>query len=136
MPKNAPHREEYEKTYLEMMQALPPLQRQDGYWNVSLMDENDFGGKELTGTALFTYGMAWGINHGLLSKKQYLPIITKATNAMLKDCVQSNGFLGYVQGTGKEPKDGQPLSADKQPDFEDFGLGCFLLSGAEVLKMK
>lgn len=136
LPKNAPHREEYEKTYLEMMQALPPLQRQDGFWNVSLMDENDFGGKELTGTALFTYGMAWGINHGLLSKKQYLPIIAKATNAMLKDCVQPNGFLGYVQGTGKEPKDGQPLSADKQPDFEDFGLGCFLLSGAEVLKMK
>ena len=100
------------------------------------MDENDFGWKELTGTALFTYGMAWGINHGLLSKKQYLPIIAKATNAMLKDCVQPNGFLGYVQGTGKEPKDGQPLSADKQPDFEDFGLGCFLLSGAEVLKMK
>lgn len=136
LPKNAPHREEYEKIYLEMMQALPPLQRQDGFWNVSLMDENDFGGKELTGTALFTYGMAWGINHGLLSKKQYLPIIAKATNAMLNDCVQPNGFLGYVQGTGKEPKDGQPLSADKQPDFEDFGLGCFLLSGAEVLKMK
>jgi rhamnogalacturonyl hydrolase YesR len=136
MPKNAPHRAEYEKTYLEMMKALVPLQRTDGFWNVSLMDETDFGGKELTGTALFTYGMAWGINKGLISKKTYKPIVAKAINAMMKDCVHPNGFLGYVQGTGKEPKDGQPLSFDKVPNFDDFGVGCFLLAGAEVYKMK
>lgn len=136
MPKNAPHRAEYEKTYLEMMKSLKGLQRADGFWNVSLIDSNDFGGKELTGTALFTYGMAWGVNHGLLKKKVYLPLITKATKAMLKDSVHPNGFLGYVQGTGKEPKDGQPLSFKKEPNFEDFGLGCFLLAGAEVYKMK
>jgi hypothetical protein len=34
------------------------------------------------------------------------------------------------------PSDGQPLSYDKMPDFEDFGLGCFLLAGSEVYKMK
>lgn len=135
MPKNAPHRDEYQKTYLEMMQALVPLQRSDGFWNVSLTDEDDFGGKELTGTALFVYGMAWGIRNGLLDKKIYLPIVAKATNAMLKDCVHPSGFLGWVQGTGKEPKDGQPLSYDKQPDYEDFGLGCFLLAGTEVAKL-
>jgi hypothetical protein len=27
--------------------------------------------------------------------------------------------LGYVQGTGKEPKDGQPVILDHTPDFED-----------------
>ncbi|SDE45989.1 unsaturated rhamnogalacturonyl hydrolase [Pricia antarctica] len=32
-------------------------------------------------------------------------------------------------------KDGQPLSYDKIPDFEDYGLGCFLLAGSEVYKM-
>ncbi|MCU0468113.1 MAG: glycoside hydrolase family 88 protein [Arcicella sp.] len=136
MPKNAPHREEYLKTYLEMMQALPALQRTDGFWNVSLMDETDFGGKELTGTALFTYGMAWGLNKGLLNKKIYKPIVTKAMNALIKDCVHPNGFLGYVQGTGKEPKDGQPVTYDKVPNFGDFGVGCFLLAGSEVYKMK
>jgi len=135
MPKNAPHREEYERIYLKMMKALAPLQRQDGFWNVSLMDETDFGGKELSGTALFTYGMAWGVNQGLLNKKQYKPIIAKAMNAMIKDCVHPNGFLGFVQGTGKEPKDGQPLSFDKVPNFTDFGVGCFLLAGAEVFRM-
>ncbi|GAB3013409.1 glycoside hydrolase family 88/105 protein [Spirosoma pulveris] len=136
LPKDAPHRDEYEKTYLEMMQALPPLQRTDGFWNVSLHDPANFGGKELTGTALFTYGMAWGINHGLLDGNVYKPIITKAWNAMATESVHPNGFLGYVQGTGKEPKDGQPVTYDSKPDFEDYGLGCFLLAGTELYKLK
>lgn len=136
MPKDAPHREEYEKTYLEMMKALPPLQRADGYWNVSLHDPTNYGGKELTGTALFIYGMAWGVNHGLLNAKTYRPIIAKAWNAMATDSVHPNGFLGYVQGTGKEPKEGQPVTYDSKPDFEDYGLGCFLLAGTELCKLK
>ena len=136
LPKDAPHRDEYEKIYLEMMRALPPLQRPDGFWNVSLHDPTNFGGKELTGTALFTYGMAWGINHGLLDAKTYRPIIANAWNAMSTDCVHPNGFLGYVQGTGKEPKDSQPVTYTSKPDFEDYGLGCFLLAGVELYKMK
>jgi hypothetical protein len=37
---------------------------------------------------------------------------------------------------GKEPKDGQQVTVDKIPDFVDFGLGCFLLAGSEVYKLK
>jgi unsaturated rhamnogalacturonyl hydrolase len=136
MPKNAPHRQEYEQMYMALMKALPPLQRADGFWNVSLHDATHFGGKELSGTALFTYGMAWGINQGLLDKAQYQPIIAKAWQAMVKDGVHTDGFLGFVQGTGKEPKDGQPVSFTSKPDFEDYGLGCFLLAGSEVYKLK
>ena len=136
LPKDAPHRAEYEQTYREMMQTLPALQRPDGYWNVSLHDASHFGGKELTGTALFVYGMAWGMNQGLLDKTVYGPVVAKAWNAMATDSVHPNGFLGYVQGTGKEPADGQPVTYDSKPDFEDYGLGCFLLAGAELYKMK
>lgn len=136
LPKDAPHRDEYQQTYLEMMKALPPLQRPDGYWNVSLHDSTNFGGKELTGTALFIYGMAWGVSQGLLDGRVYKPIITKAWTAMATESVHPNGFLGYVQGTGKEPKDGQPVTYDSKPDFEDYGLGCFLLAGTELYKMK
>lgn len=135
MPKNAPHRNEYLSVYKEMIEALVPLQRTDGYWNVSLKDSTNFGGKELSGTALFTYGMAWGINHGILKKKTYLPIIIKAWNAMSTECLHPDGMLGFVQGTGKEPKDGQPVGYNNVPDFEDYGLGCFLLAGSEVYKL-
>jgi unsaturated rhamnogalacturonyl hydrolase len=135
IPQNEIHRQEYLADYKSMMNALAKVQRADGYWNVSLHDSTNFGGKEITGTSLFVYGMAWGINYGHLDKKKYLPIVTKAWNAM-KDAVHANGFLGYVQGTGKEPKESQPVTYDREPDFEDFGLGCFLLAGSEVYKLK
>lgn len=136
IPENEAHRNEYLKTYNEMIKALVPIQRADGFWNVSLQDATHFGGKETSGTALFVYGMAWGVNQGILDKATYLPVITKAWNAMTKDAVQKNGFIGFMQGTGKEPKDGQPVSYTSVPDFEDYGLGCFLLAGTEVYKLK
>nr|WP_276902515.1 glycoside hydrolase family 88 protein [Pedobacter kyonggii] len=136
IPEDEAHRNEYLKTYHEMIKALVPIQRADGFWNVSLHDSTHFGGKETSGTALFVYGMAWGVNQGILDKATYLPIITKAWKAMTKDAVQKNGFIGYMQGTGKEPKDGQPVSYTSMPDFEDYGLGCFLLAGTEVYKLK
>ncbi|MNY71153.1 Glycosyl Hydrolase Family 88 [compost metagenome] len=80
--------------------------------------------------------MAYGINAGILKKETYLPVIEKAWNALTKESLHDTGFLGYLQSTGKEPKDGQPLSYDKIPDFEDYGLGCFLLAGYEIYKMK
>ena len=135
IPEDETHRAEYLQDYKEMMAALVPIQRKDGYWNVSLHDPEHFGGKETTGTSLFVYGMAWGINNGILDAKTYKPVLTKAWNAMLKDSVHPDGFLGFVQGTGKEPKDGQPVSYTSMPDFEDYGLGCFLLAGSEVYKM-
>jgi rhamnogalacturonyl hydrolase YesR len=135
LPKDAPHRDEYQKTLVQMVEALIPIQRKDGFWNASLHDPNNFGGKELTGTALFAYGMAWGVNNGILSKKRYLPVIKKAWNAMIKESVHSDGFLGYVQGTGKQPSDSQPVSYDRVPNFEDYGLGCFLLAGSEVYQL-
>jgi len=136
IPVNEAHRAEYIDDFKSMMNALAKIQRADGYWDVSLHDSTNFGGKELTGTSLFVYGMAWGINNGLLDKKKYLPIVVKAWAAMAKESVHENGFLGYVQGTGKEPKESQPVTYDREPDFEDFGLGCFLLAGSEVYKLK
>ncbi|HXB94034.1 MAG TPA: glycoside hydrolase family 88 protein, partial [Puia sp.] len=135
LPLNDAHRPEYLQNYLDMVSALVPLQRADGFWNVSLHDSTHFGGKEVTGTALFTYGMAWGIRQGYLDKKTYDPVVMKAWNALVADALHPDGMLGFVQGTGKEPKDGQPVGYDKIPDFEDFGLGCFLLAGSEVYQI-
>jgi rhamnogalacturonyl hydrolase YesR len=115
---------------------LLPVQRPDGFWNPSLHDPNNFGSKELSGSSLFIYGMAWAINNGLIDRATYLPVVTRTWNALVKDCVHPEGFLGYVQGTGKEPKDGQPVNYEHVPDFEDYGLGCFLLAGTEVYKLK
>jgi len=136
IPENAPHRDQYISDFKAMAEALVKLQRDDGFWNVSLHDPTHFGGKETTGTALFTYAMTWGVNHSMLDESTYRPVIVKAWNAMSQEALQSNGFLGYVQGTGKEPADGQPVTVSSMPDFEDYGLGCFILAGTEVCKMR
>ncbi len=135
IPANEKHRTDYINDFLAMSKALKKCQRKDGFWNASLHDESNFGGKESSGTSLFVYGMAWGIRHGLLDRKEYLPVLLKAWDGLVKEAVHPNGFLGYVQGTGKEPKDGQPTTYDSVPDFEDYGIGCFLLAGVEMYKL-
>jgi rhamnogalacturonyl hydrolase YesR len=136
LPKTDPHYKEYLQDFKDMAAALLPIQREDGFWNVSLHDPNNYGGKETSGTSLFAYGFAWGINHGFLNKKQYMPAIAKAWNGIVKDALHENGVIGFLQSTGKEPKEGQPVTYDKIPDFEDYGLGCFLLAGVEISKLK
>lgn len=135
IPQDEAHRAEYLQDYKDLLEALLPIQRADGFWNVSLHDADHFGGRETSGTALFVYGMAWGINKGILDEKTYRPVVEKAWIAMSNEAIHPSGFLGFMQGTGKEPKDGQPVSFSSMPDFEDYGLGCFLLGGTEVYKM-
>ncbi|MDO4758901.1 MAG: glycoside hydrolase family 88 protein [Rikenellaceae bacterium] len=135
LPASHPYRALYIEDLKTMCKALKACQRPDGYWNVSLHDATNYGGKEVTGTSLFIYGMAWGIRQGILDRDEYLPIVAKAWNAMATEAVHEDGFLGYVQGTGKEPKDGQPVTYDSKPDFEDYGTGCFLLAGTEIYKL-
>lgn len=122
------------KDFLLMSAGLLKCQREDGFWNPSLTSTN-YAMKETSGTALFLYGMSWGIRNGLLKAKDYRPACDKAWTAMVNDAVHKDGFLGWMQGTGKDPSAGQPLSYDKVPDFEDYGTGCFLLGAAEYYKL-
>ena len=135
IPEEEPHRDEYITVFQEMAEALVQVQREDGFWNSSLHDPDDFGGKETSGTAFFTYGLAWGVNNRILTDPQYRSAAIKGWNGMVNDALHPDGFLGYVQSTGKQPSDGQPLSYDKAPNFEGYGLGGFLLAGSEMVKM-
>jgi unsaturated rhamnogalacturonyl hydrolase len=135
LPSTDAHRAEYLADFVAMSDALRAVQRSDGFWNVSLHDPTHFGGKETTGTALFAYGMAMGARKGWISDATYRPIAVKAWTAMVADSLQATGFLGWVQGTGKQPSDGQPVTVDHVPDYEDYGLGCFLLAGSEIARL-
>jgi rhamnogalacturonyl hydrolase YesR len=135
LPETDAHRAEYLQDFKEMAAALKAIQRDDGFWNPSLGDPNHFGGPEGSGTSLFVYGMAWGIRKGILDEATYAPVIIKAWKSLVAVSVQPSGFLGYMQSTGDDPSDGQPLSATKVPDFEDYGVGCFLLGGSELAKL-
>ena len=135
LPADDPHRPVYTADFLAMCRALAACQREDGTWGVSLHDPDHFGGPEGSGTALFAYGLAWGIRTGRLDSATYRPVLARAWNALERICIQDDGFLGYMQGSGKMPSDAQPLSARKIPDFEDYGTGCVLLAGSEIYRL-
>jgi rhamnogalacturonyl hydrolase YesR len=132
LPEDDPHRAEYISTFRSMAAALKEVQRPDGFWNVSLVDPDDYGGPETSGTSFFTYGMAWGINNHLLDSANYYPVVEKAWNGLVSIAVHDDGKLGYVQQVGKEPASSQPVTYETTADF---GVGAFLLAGSEVYKL-
>ena len=79
--------------------------------------------------------MAWGVRNGLLAPKLFTPAIIKGWNGLTNDAVRPDGSLGYIQGIGQEPKDGQPVTYEKTPENTDFAFGCFLLAGSEIVKL-
>lgn len=122
------------KDFILMSQALLKCQHEDGFWHASLVSDVNYPTPEMTGTALFLYGMSWGIQQGFLKDKQYRPACDKAWGA-LKSCIHADGFLGWNQGTGKDPSAGQPVTFTSVPDFEDYGTGCYLLGLSEYYKL-
>ena len=134
LPQTDPHYQYLKEDFIKMSKALLKCQRKDGFWNVSLVSPVTFGGPEMTGTALFLYGMAWGVRHGILPLKTYSKSMDKAWTA-IASCVHDNGFIGYNQGTGKDPSAGQPVTFTSVPDFEDYGTGCFILGAVEYYRL-
>jgi len=128
MPADFAGRAFYLDTLKAMAAALVKLQRPDGYWTGSLLDPNDPPGPESTGTAYFVYGLAWGINHGVLDRATYLPAVLKGW-AALERSVQPDGLPGYAQRTGDQP---WPAKAG---DHALYGTGAFLLAGLEVMRL-
>jgi rhamnogalacturonyl hydrolase YesR len=139
LPSSDPHYPEYLQTFQDMAAAVKAAQRPDGFWNMNLAYTNDYPGPEASGTSCFVYGMAWGINHGCLAASDYLPAVISGWNALSNgalhrgnDTTNGPGFLGYEQSTGDAPTNNPPVTHDSAPDYTDFGVGLFLLAGAEV----
>jgi hypothetical protein len=128
----APGYAEYLRVYKKMISALVPLQLSDGFWGADLRNPSAYGYEE-SGTAFFTYAIAWGVNTGILDRAVYKPVVTKAWRALSTIALQPSGEVGYVQGATKgasQPSDGQPV---KVTDTSAYGVGGFLLAGSEMV---
>jgi rhamnogalacturonyl hydrolase YesR len=128
LPSDHPLRGRFEQQFREMAAKLVSIQQPDGFWRSSLLDPEHYPAKEESGTGFYCYGLAWGVNHGLLDRATYLPPVLKAWVA-LNECVEPDGRLIHVQPIGADPKKFDPQMT------EPFGVGCFLLAGSEVAKM-
>lgn len=129
LPADHASRDYYVGIFKKMAASLVKLQQPDGSWHASLLDPASYPIAETSGTAFFTYGLAWGVNQGLLDRATYLPAIEKGW-ARLASCVHPDGKLGYVQPIGADP---QKVTADMT---EVYGVGGFLLAGTEIWRMR
>ena len=127
LPKSDPHYAEYLSTFTTMAQALAARQQPGGYWNSDL-GGIDYAGPESSGTSFFLYGLAWGLNNGILDQNTYLPVVEKAWNFFATTAIQPSGRLGYVQPSPPCNCPG-PTSVN---DSADYGVGAFLLAARQM----
>ncbi|HXS69688.1 MAG TPA: glycoside hydrolase family 88 protein [Candidatus Polarisedimenticolia bacterium] len=125
MPADYPSRPRYEKQFKEMAEKVASVQQPDGLWHASLLDPASYPLKETSGSGFYVFAMTWGINHGLLDRATYEPVVQKGWVA-LEGCVTPEGKLGYAQQVGADPKSFKP------DDYEVYSAGAFLLAGKEM----
>lgn len=131
LPREDAHRKEYISKFKGMAAAIKLCQQPGGYWTRSMLDTAHAPGPETSGTAFFTYGILWGINNGLLSKKEYLPVVALSWKYLTKTALQADGRIGYVQPIGERAIPGQVVDKNST---SNFGTGAFLLAASEMYR--
>lgn len=127
LPQDDPSRPAFEKLFRDMADRIAGLQPEDGLWRMGLLDPEAYAQGEISGTAFFTYAMAWGVNNHLLPADKFRPVIERAWAGMVHH-IYADGRLGSIQPIGAAPGDLQPGSSWV------YGVGGFLLAGSEIDK--
>lgn len=115
----------YENLMTEMAARLVSLQDEGGYWHASLLDPESYPSPEASATALIAYGLAYGINRGILPRDGFQEPVVRAWN-WLVTAVDEDGRAGWVQPVGSDPK---KVNADMTAPY---GAGAILLAGTEI----
>jgi len=129
LPENHSSRKWFEERFRSMSKAVACTQQTSGFWRPSLLDPKAFPQPETSGTGFFTFAIAWGIDSGLLSKNVYGPVVSRAWTGMVREAVNEEGRVGWVQQPGDRPA---PVEKDHA---EPYGAGAFLLAGSQVKRL-
>lgn len=128
LPPNGSYYPRYVKLFREMAAKVATLQQPDGLWRANLLDPEETPTKETSGSGFYTFALAWGINHGLLDRATYLPIVKKGWKA-LNNALEPSGKLTWVQPIGAKPE------SVEQSDNQEYGTGAFLMAGSEMIRL-
>lgn len=125
LPAADPHRAAYAEQFQQMMRRIAALQPADGLWRAGLLDADAYKMPEVSGSAFFAYGMAYGLRTGLLDEPTYRPVLERCWRAMVGH-IYADGRLGSIQPIGFAPDAFTPASSYV------YGVGAFLLAGSEI----
>lgn len=128
LPTDYPSRPKYIEQFREMAKEIASIQGPDGLWKAGLLNPDAYKLPEVSGSAFYTYALAYGVNSGILDRKEYLPVVEKAWDGLVIH-IYADGRLGCVQPVGAAPGDYPPTASYV------FGTGAFLLAGSEVYRL-
>jgi unsaturated rhamnogalacturonyl hydrolase len=128
MPVDYPSRPKYVAQFREMAAEIAAIQSPDGLWRSGLLDPDAYDLPEVSGSAFFTFGIAYGINEKILDRKTYLPVVERSWKGMLSH-IYADGRLGSIQTIGIDPGKFQPSASYV------YGVGGFLLAGSEMHRL-
>jgi unsaturated rhamnogalacturonyl hydrolase len=128
LPSKYEHKDYFVTIYKEMAAKILLLQSSDGFWHASLLDPASYPNPEMSATAFFVFGIAWGINNGYLDRELYLPAVVKGWKSMVSS-VWPDGKVGFIQPIGADPK-----SVTREMT-EVYGVGGFLMAGTEITRL-
>ncbi|HET6169295.1 MAG TPA: glycoside hydrolase family 88 protein [Terracidiphilus sp.] len=128
LPEDYPGRARYIEQFRQMAREIASIQGEDGLWRSGLLDAGAYPRPEVSGSAFFTFALAWGINSGLLDRSTYEPLVAKAWKGLLGH-IYADGRLGSMQRIGGAPSEVSPGGSYV------YGVGAFLLAGSEVDKL-
>ena len=117
--------------YKDMCAKVITCQMSEGFWPESLCDSLFATCRESSGTCLFTYGLLWGVNNGVLDHDTFMPAINRAWTYLTEIALQENWTVGYMQPIGAAANEGAKLYPS---NITDFGTGAFLLAAAEMAR--
>lgn len=118
----------YEAVFQGQAERVLALQGADGLWRSDLLASLSMEPGESSGSALFCFALAWGINEGLLDRAAFEPRVVAAWRALYRN-VDLDGRLGWVQKPGAKPDKVSGRGS------EAYGSGAFLLAAEQVLAL-
>lgn len=131
VPETWQHRAVLVERFRQLAEAVSKCQQEGGYWTRSMLDPKQAEGEETSGTALFAYGLLWGMNNGLLDRTVYGAVADNAWKYLSTVALQADGSVGYVQPIGEKAVKGHKLTA---ANANNFGTGAFLLAACEKVR--
>lgn len=128
LPKDNPNYKRYSELFQKMASSIAKCQGEDGLWRTNLADFEEYPEPESSGTAFFTYAIAWGINNGILDQEKFEPVIRKSWKGMC-DIVSEDGKVCWGQPEARKP------GKVKEEGSDEFITGAFLLAGSQMIRL-